>query len=268
MEKYTHFPADINSKMTILKKKIQRYNTQSPPQNCFTKSQTGSKIHHFALNKINFLSMLTLLPLPSITSYYCFNYLPPICWWFPDVYLYLRTFHWDLYFSVTHSLLNIYSWIPHIHLKFNNLKLHTLLPQYLRCSLLPELHLTNCITILAIFQVWSLGVILNSPDPSLYSLPLPFSPLISFKSEVSPQISRSVVSNSLRPHGLQHARLPYPSPTSRACSNSCPLSRWCHPTMSSSVIPFSSRLQSFPASGSFPRRQFFASGGQSIGTSA
>ena len=213
MEKYIHFLADINSKMTILKKKIQRYNTQSPPQNCFTKSQTGSKIHHFALNKINFLSMLTLLPLPSIISYYCFNYLPPICWWFPNLYLYLRTFHWDLYFSVIHSLLNIYSWIPHTHLKFNNLKLHTLLPQYLRCSLLPELHLTNCITILTIFQVWSLGVILNSPNPSLYSLPLPFSPLISFKSEVSPQFSHSVVSNSLRPHGLQHARPPCPSPT-------------------------------------------------------
>ena len=202
--------------------------------------------------------MLTLLPLPSIISYYCFNYLPPICWWFPNLYLYLRTFHWDLYFSVIHSLLNIYSWIPHTHLKFNNLKLHTLLPQYLRCSLLPELHLTNCITILTIFQVWSLGVILNSPNPSLYSLPLPFSPLISFKSEVSPQFSHSVVSNSLRPHGLQHARLPYPSPTPGAYS--CPLSLWCHPTISFSVV--SSRLQSFPASRSFQMNQFFTSGGQ------
>ena len=76
------------------------------------------------------------------------------------------------------------------------------------------------------------------------------------------------MSNSLRPHGLQHARLPCPSPTSGAYSNSCPLSQWCHPTVSSSVIPFSSRLQSFPASGSFPMSQFFASGGQSIGASA
>ena len=63
--------------------------------------------------------------------------------------------------------------------------------------------------------------------------------------------SHSVVSDSLRPHGLQHARLPCPSPTPGACSNSCPLSRWCHPTISSSVVPFSSCLQSFPASGFF-----------------
>ena len=68
----------------------------------------------------------------------------------------------------------------------------------------------------------------------------------------SAQFSRSVVSNSLRPHGLQHARLPCPSPTPGTCSNSCPLSQWCHPTISSSVVPFSSYFQSFPASGSFP----------------
>ena len=74
--------------------------------------------------------------------------------------------------------------------------------------------------------------------------------------------------NSLGPHGLQHTRLRCPSPSPRACSNSCPLSWWCHPTISSSFIPFSSCLQSFPATGSFPRRQFFASGGQSIGASA
>ena len=76
------------------------------------------------------------------------------------------------------------------------------------------------------------------------------------------------MSDSLRPHGLQHTRLPCPSPTPRACSNSCPLSQWCHPTISSSVIPFSSHLQSFLTSGSFPMSQFFASGGQSIGVSA
>ena len=68
--------------------------------------------------------------------------------------------------------------------------------------------------------------------------------------------------------GLQYARLPCPSPTPRACSNPCPLSWWCHPTIPSSVIPFSSCLQSFPTSGSFPMSQFFASGGQSIGVSA
>ena len=84
----------------------------------------------------------------------------------------------------------------------------------------------------------------------------------------SVQFSCSVMSDSLRPHGLQHARLPCPSPTPRAYSNSCPLSRWCHPTISSSVIPFSSRFQSFPTSGSFQMSQFFASGGQSTGVSA
>ena len=82
------------------------------------------------------------------------------------------------------------------------------------------------------------------------------------------QFSHSVLSNSLQPHGLQHARLPCPSPTPRACSNSNPLSQWCHPTISSSVIPFSSCLESFPASGSFLMNQFFASGSQSIGVSA
>ena len=69
-------------------------------------------------------------------------------------------------------------------------------------------------------------------------------------------------------HGLQHAWLPCPSPTPGVCSNSCPLSRWCHPTISSSVIPFSSHLQSFPASESFQMSQFFTSGGQSVGVSA
>ena len=82
----------------------------------------------------------------------------------------------------------------------------------------------------------------------------------------SSQFSCSVMSDSLWPYGLQHARLPCPSPTPGACSNSCLLSGWCHPTISSSVIPFS-YLQSFPASGAFPMSQFFASGGQSIGVS-
>ena len=84
---------------------------------------------------------------------------------------------------------------------------------------------------------------------------------------ISVQFNRLVVPDSLWPHGLQYARLPCPSPSPRACSNSCPLSWWCHPTVSSSIIPFSSCLQSFPASGSFLMSQLFASGGQSIGTS-
>ena len=88
------------------------------------------------------------------------------------------------------------------------------------------------------------------------------------KETISVQFSHSVMSNSLRPHGLQQTRLPCPSPTPRACSNSCPLSQWCHPTISLSVVPFSSHLQSFPASGSFPISPFFSSGGQSNRVSA
>ena len=84
----------------------------------------------------------------------------------------------------------------------------------------------------------------------------------------SVQFSCSVVSNSLRPHGLQHTRLPCPSSAPAACSNSCPLSHWCRPTISTSVGPFSSCLQSFPASGSFQMCQLFTSGGQSIKVSA
>ena len=72
------------------------------------------------------------------------------------------------------------------------------------------------------------------------------------------------MSNSLGPHGLQHVRLPCPSSSHGVCSNSCPSSQWCHPTISSSVVPFSSCLQPFPASGSFSMSQFFPSGGQSI----
>ena len=77
-----------------------------------------------------------------------------------------------------------------------------------------------------------------------------------------------VISNSLRPHELQHTRLPSPSLTPGVCSNSCPWNQWCHPTISLSVIPFSSCLQSFPALGSFLMSWLFASGGQSIGASA
>ena len=84
----------------------------------------------------------------------------------------------------------------------------------------------------------------------------------------SVQFSHAVMSDSLRPHGLQHTRPNCPSPISRACSNSCPLSQWCHPTISSFVVPFSSCFQSSPASGSFPVSQLFASRGQRIGVSA
>ena len=97
---------------------------------------------------------------------------------------------------------------------------------------------------------------------------IPFSSIPASQLEYHIQFSRSVVSDSLRFHGLQHVRLPRPSPNPRACSNSCSLSQWCHPTVSSSVIPFSSWLQPFSASGFFPKSQFFTSGGRSIGASA
>ena len=84
----------------------------------------------------------------------------------------------------------------------------------------------------------------------------------------SVQFSCSLMSDSLRPHGLQQTRLPCPSPTPGIYSNSCPLSQWCHPTISSSVVPFSPCLQSFPASGSFQMSQLFTSGGKSTGVSA
>ena len=87
-------------------------------------------------------------------------------------------------------------------------------------------------------------------------------------SKISVHFSQSVLSDSLWSHGLQRTRLPGPSPSTRAYSNSCPSSQWFHPTMSFSVIPFFSCLQSFPELGSFPLSPFFASGGQSIGVSA
>ena len=96
----------------------------------------------------------------------------------------------------------------------------------------------------------------------------PFSFFLRMWRNCSVQFSHSVMSDSLQPHGLQQARPPYPSPTPRVYSNSCPLSWWCHPTISSSVVPFFSHLQSFPAPGSFPMSQFFTGGGQSIGVSA
>ena len=95
------------------------------------------------------------------------------------------------------------------------------------------------------------------PTPTIYIL----------GKQDSVQSSRSIVSDSLQSHGPQHTRPPCPSPTPEVCSNSCPLSRWCHPTISSSVVSFSSCLQSFPASGSFLTSQVFISGGQITGIS-
>ena len=89
-----------------------------------------------------------------------------------------------------------------------------------------------------------------------------------FKTLPSVQFSHLVMSDSVRPHGLQHSRLPCPSPTPRTYSNSCSLSQWCHPAISSSIVPFSSCTQSLPALESFPMSQLFPWGGQSTGVSA
>ena len=119
-------------------------------------------------------------------------------------------------------------------------------------------------------QVWSLG----GEDPPEKGMASPSSilawkiPQAEEPGGLQSQFSCSVVSDSLWPHGLQHARPPCPLPIPRPYSNSCPLSQWCHSTISSSVVPFSSCLVSFPVSGSFQRTQFFSLGGQSIGVSA
>ena len=143
-----------------------------------------------------------------------------------------------------------------------------------RCQAWVKLQLALGLLLLTILRLYHLPPPLPYPVGNFSSLSTCASPVyqllycttVLFK--VSVQSSHSVKSNSLRPRGLQHARPPCPSPTPGLCSNSCPLSWWCHPTISSSVVPFSSCPQSFPASGSFSVSQFFASGGQSIGISA
>ena len=123
----------------------------------------------------------------------------------------------------------------------------------------PSLAAMNIINLILIFTIWWCLCVESSLG--LFKF-LYICYVLSF------QFSNSVVSNTLWPHGLQHARPPCPSPAPRVHPNSCPLSWWCHPTISSSVVPFSSCPQSFPASGSFQISQLFASGGQSIGVSA
>ena len=114
--------------------------------------------------------------------------------------------------------------------------------------------------VLSIWVLWSFNLFLSNRWRKVEK--------VNWYCSGSVQFSHSIVADSLWPHGLDHTRLPCPSPTPGVYSNSCPLSQWCHPTISSSVDPFSSRLQSFPSSRSFPVSQFFTSGGQSIWVSA
>ena len=141
--------------------------------------------------------------------------------------------YYQLMFSLFHSndtVLNILSLPVHIYKNFSRL--------YLKIELLNHM--------VCVFSTWFKNA----------------------KLFCSVQFSRSVLSNSLRPHERQHARPPCPTPTPGAYPNPCPLSQWCHPAISSSVLPFSSCPQSFPASGSFQMSQLFTSSGQSIGVSA
>ena len=124
--------------------------------------------------------------------------------------------------------------------------------------------LTNSSSELILSQIFFSSHYSDSETKDIFVIERPSHDLTQFSSVQS--LSR--VQNSFQHHGLKHARLPCSTSTPRACSNSCPSSWWCHPAISSSVVPFSSCLQSFPASGSFPVSQFFTSGGQSIGVLA
>ena len=130
-----------------------------------------------------------------------------------------------------------------------------------------------CLPYLCLFCVWISGYHIQI-DRGFPTAPQLFTRFVPYLQKVCSHtldmlwVQFSPAPQSLWPRGLQNARLPCPSPTPRVFSNSCPLTQWCHPTISSSVILFSCCLQSFPASGSFPMSQFFPSGGQSIGVSA
>ena len=154
--------------------------------------------------------------------------------------------HKNITHNIAHSF-RVYSWIL-----FPNAHAHSL----------PHLNCYNWDSVITCRSVWEHRHDLVNISQRQKVLCAP-----GFTSPFS-QFSHSVMFNSLWPQGLQHARLPCPSPTPGACSNSHPSSQWCHPTISSSAVPFFSWLQSFPAWGSFPMSQFFASSGQNIGALA
>ena len=157
------------------------------------------------------------------------------------------------HFILCHPLLLLPSVFPSIRVFSNESTLCLRGPKYWSFSTCPS----NEYSVLIFFRIDWLDI--SAVQGTLKSL---------FQHHSLVQFSRSVISDSLQPHELQHIRLPCPSATPGPCSNSCPLSQWCHPTISSSVIPFSFCLQSFPGSESFPMSQLFTPGGQSIGVSA
>ena len=171
---------------------------------------------------------------------------------------------------LAHALLNILQWLP---VTFKKSRQALVVSALTHCSISTDiwsfLQLVACPEPFLVFPLCT-RCALCLEHPSLF--PLFACSYLSFKVQwgliQSVQFSHSVVSDSLRPHEPQHARPPCPSPTPGVYSNSCPLSQWCHPTISSSVVPFFSCPQSLSASGSFPMSQLFAWGGQSIGVSA
>ena len=153
--------------------------------------------------------------------------------------------------TTVHGVAKSQSWLSDTHIFVHTLKapVNKCWKELVYCTRLVFLSVDDMLT------YW--------PEPQ--TMVVHYSSLLSLSSV---QFSCSVVSDSLWPHGLQQARLPCPSPTPGACSNSCPSSQWCLPTISSSVVPFSPRIQSFPASGSLQMSQLYVSGSQSIGASA
>ena len=169
--------------------------------------------------------------------------------------------------QAANNIITIFNWMSKpTCLTWNSLfPLQTSFPSSFPC-------LNQCSIIILLIQIYNLWATFNLSLPSFFMVH-------GREKELGPSLCSNplkwgewkwvaVMSNSLRPHGLQHTRPPCPSPTPGVYSNSCPLTWWYHPTISSLSSPFSFHLQSFPASGSFPTSQFFTSGGQSIGISA
>ena len=173
-------------------------------------------------------------------------------WWLPDSW-YCFTWAQKLTFGRLESLMTM-AWLFYWYSRKYFISQKCFISQPARGEKWggPQVHANACM------------ILANYQETQLWST----EPRIDFKTILVQFSSVAQSCLTLWPHGLQHARLPCPSSTPRACSNSCPSSQWCHPTISSSLGPLSSHLQSFPASGSFPMSQFFASGGQSIGVSA
>ena len=184
---------------------------------------------------------------------------------FNPSFLYLHVVLSEMPFALKVPIFSCFNYKNYFPLSPYKILKIKILPKYTSDVNIFLLKLSNVVN-----RWFSLGALWTSCRKDLDNIHLPVSTAKQNVLHVfsSVQFSHSVVSNSLWPHGLQHTKPPCPSPTPGVYSNSCPSSQWCHLTTSTSVIPFSSHLQSFPASGSFQMSPLFASGGQSIGVSA